>query len=131
MRQYLYSRFYGSTIGPQGGSALKTGVNRVDVHLRHESCPAQVEVTGSLVAGVPRVLIRAWQIVPPDQLLGEVSISGVRERVFFDAPFSEIFHDPGELARLAQEVVRAYYQDEDSRALDDAAESLRTFLGWD
>ena len=85
------SRFHASSIGPQGGTRYKSGIQSAEAGLRHDDHSCHLEIVGSLVDGIPHVKVYAWQIA--SSAATDPSESS-RERTFYEGPLSSIFGEP-------------------------------------
>jgi hypothetical protein len=72
-------RFFATLIGPAGGTAVKSGVDRLDLDLIHQGSAPALRVAASLKDRVPHLLVR---------VTAEEEGQPV-ERVLYEGPFSQ------------------------------------------
>ena len=115
----MRDRFFGTLIGPAGGEAVKSGVDRLDLHLYHQGAAPALRVAASLYDGVPHLLVRTVSAESEGQKV---------ERVLYDGPFAEA-HRPSELEKAAGALVTAWYAGEGMDVVGAEMEALRSALG--
>lgn len=112
-------RFFATLIGPAGGTAVKSGVDRLDLDLIHQGSASALRVAGSLKDGVPHLLVRIVSAEAEGQKV---------ERVLFEGLFAEA-HRRSALEMAAGALVTAWYAGEGMDVVGAEMEALRSVLG--